>query len=103
MTPERESTFSIPFNFAGCYLYFTDPHSIFSLYIFQIPGSVHSEYSASPGELILFCVTRYKGTQIVMGSRGLSPLKRSILGSVSHYVLDHSHVPVTVVPKDVQL
>ncbi len=66
----------------------------------QIPGSVHSEYSTSPGELIIFSVDRYHGNQVVMGSRGLGIVRRSILGSVSQYVLDHSRVPVTVIPRD---
>ena len=35
-----------------------------------------------------------------MGSRGMGLLRRSILGSVSQYVIDHSRVPVTVIPKD---
>lgn len=34
---------------------------------------------------------------IVIGSRGLSGLKELILGSVSHYVAQHSHVPVFIV------
>jgi len=69
----------------------------------QIQGSVHSEFSTSPGELILSSVNRYKGTQIVMGSRGLGVIRRSILGSVSHYVLDHTHVPITIIPKSTSL
>lgn len=34
---------------------------------------------------------------LVMGARGLGPLKRVLLGSVSSYVLQHSHSPVMVV------
>ena len=67
----------------------------------QIAGSVHSEYGTNPGEMIIFSVDRYRGTHIVMGTRGLNMLQRSLLGSVSHYVLDHTRVPVTVIPKEV--
>ena len=73
--------------------------SIFAL-LLQISGSVHSEYSTSPGELIIFSVDRYGGNQVVMGSRGLGILRRSILGSVSQYVIEHSRVPVTIIPRE---
>ncbi|KAJ3098565.1 hypothetical protein HDU96_011039 [Phlyctochytrium bullatum] len=35
---------------------------------------------------------------IVMGKRGLGPLKRLLLGSVSDYVARHAECPVTVIP-----
>lgn len=37
---------------------------------------------------------------VVMGSRGRSALTASFLGSVSHYALNHSHVPVLIVHAD---
>lgn len=36
---------------------------------------------------------------IVTGSRGLSKFRRTLLGSVSDYILHHSHVPVLVCRK----
>ena len=70
---------------------------------FQIQGSVYSEYAASPGEMIISSVDRFHGNHIVMGSRGLGIIRRSILGSVSHYVLDHTSVPVTIIPKGTKI
>jgi nucleotide-binding universal stress UspA family protein len=34
---------------------------------------------------------------VVMGSRGRGALSASLLGSVSHYALNHSHVPVLII------
>jgi nucleotide-binding universal stress UspA family protein len=34
---------------------------------------------------------------IVMGNRGLSGISRFVMGSVSHYVVDHAQCPVTIV------
>jgi nucleotide-binding universal stress UspA family protein len=34
---------------------------------------------------------------VVMGSRGRGALTASVLGSVSHYALNHSHIPVLIV------
>jgi nucleotide-binding universal stress UspA family protein len=35
---------------------------------------------------------------IIIGSRGFGPVKSFLLGSVSNYVVHHSHMPVLVIP-----
>jgi len=69
---------------------------------YQIRGSVHSEFASSPSDLVLESLDRYEGTMVIMGTRGYGMIRRTLLGSVSQYVLEHSHVPVTVVPPHVQ-
>ena len=39
---------------------------------------------------------------IVLGTRGQGTVRRTILGSVSDYVVHHAHVPVTVCRHDMK-
>ena len=50
-----------------------------------------------PRTIILEQIEKYQPAAIVMGSRGLGLLKRSLLGSVSDYVLHESNAPVIIV------
>lgn len=52
----------------------------------------------SPGHAIVHAAKEFNADLIVIGSRGLGMIKRKILGSVSDYVLHHSHVPVCICP-----
>lgn len=52
-----------------------------------------------PETSILAKAEEVQATMIVMGSRGLGTIRRTILGSVSEYVLHHSHVPVMICKK----
>ncbi|KAJ7392188.1 hypothetical protein OS493_013561 [Desmophyllum pertusum] len=43
--------------------------------------------------------TNEHASLVVVGSRGAGVVRRTILGSVSSYVVHHAHVPVLVCPK----
>jgi len=49
-----------------------------------------------PGELVCSTAKSEKATYVVMGTRGLGKIRRTMLGSVSDYVVHHAHCPVTV-------
>lgn len=51
----------------------------------------------SPGPAVLAVAKKFNADLIVMGSRGLGPLKGLFMGSVSSYVTSHSTCPVLVV------
>lgn len=53
---------------------------------------------AGPG--IVEMATKENASYIVIGSRGLGKFRRTLLGSVSDYVLHHASVPVVVCKKD---
>jgi len=51
----------------------------------------------TPGESICKVAKENDVTMVVLGSRGLTKMRRTILGSVSDYVVHNSHLPVCVV------
>jgi nucleotide-binding universal stress UspA family protein len=55
--------------------------------------------SGDPKEALLQKTIEMKPTMLVVGSRGMGPISRGLLGSVSNYLVHHSHVPVFVVRK----
>ena len=66
----------------------------------QISGKVRSEGGGvKPGEVIVKIADEEKATMIVMGTRGLGKVRRTIMGSVSDYVVHHAHCPVIVCRK----
>lgn len=50
----------------------------------------------SPGEAIIKAAEKHNCHVILAGSRGLGTIRRTILGSVSDFILHHSKVPVLV-------
>ncbi|XP_076814281.1 universal stress protein YxiE-like [Clavelina lepadiformis] len=53
---------------------------------------------SKPGETILAVADQEGCEMIVMGSRGLGTIRRTLLGSVSDYVIHHAKIPVIVCP-----
>lgn len=49
-----------------------------------------------PGEAIVKAAHKQHVDLIVTGTRGLGTVRRTILGSVSDYIIHHAHVPVIV-------
>ncbi|MCR8636471.1 universal stress protein [Paenibacillus radicis (ex Xue et al. 2023)] len=60
------------------------------------PHSV-SLIQGSPENEILHFAKEQGSDLIIMGSRGLTGLKEMLLGSVSHYVVQHAEVPVLII------
>ena len=65
----------------------------------QIPGSIRAMFSNKPGELLVQTAIEEKAIMIVTGSRGLGKMRRTILGSVSDYVLHNAQCPVFICRK----
>ncbi|RUS89611.1 hypothetical protein EGW08_002629 [Elysia chlorotica] len=61
----------------------------------NIGGSVKS-ISGNPGEVIVKTSKDVGAAMIILGSRGMGTIRRTLLGSVSDYVMHHSHIPVLV-------
>ncbi|KAK2187585.1 hypothetical protein NP493_161g03014 [Ridgeia piscesae] len=64
-----------------------------------IPGSIRAMFSNKPGELLVQTAIEEKAIMIVTGSRGLGKMRRTILGSVSDYVLHNAQCPVFICRK----
>lgn len=56
---------------------------------------MRSAQAEDPGEAIIRASEELGADLIVMGSRGMGVVRRTILGSVSDYVLQHSHTHVS--------
>ncbi len=54
------------------------------------------EGGLKPGQVIVHVAQESGASMIVVGTRGLGSVRRTLLGSVSDYVLHHAHCPVVV-------
>ncbi|XP_063418264.1 universal stress protein Sll1388-like isoform X2 [Mytilus trossulus] len=62
----------------------------------KVHGTVKSIHAERPGEGIVKAAEEAHADLVIVGSRGHGKVRRTLLGSVSDYVLHHSHVPVIV-------
>ncbi|CAG5127597.1 unnamed protein product [Candidula unifasciata] len=64
----------------------------------HLAGKV-KQMAGKSGEAIIAAAIEEKASLIVMGTRGMSAVRRTFIGSVSDYVLHHSNVPVLICRK----
>lgn len=86
--------------FYNLYLQFRLSHSIKNMlfsFTFQLKAKIKVEFGKA-GETIHRIAEQQKVSFIVMGGRGLSTLRRALLGGVSDYVIKHTQIPVVFVP-----
>lgn len=64
-------------------------------YLYKVIGEV-IRLEGKPEVAIISKAEEISASLIVMGSRGLGTIRRTILGSVSEFILHHSHIPVMI-------
>ncbi len=60
-----------------------------------MPGVLRTA-TGKPGEVICRIAEEENAAMIVTGTRGLGKVRRTILGSVSDYLVNHAHCPVII-------
>lgn len=65
------------------------------LHCLQVAGEV-KPLVGKPGETVVHEAHEQNADVILCGSRGHGKLRRTFMGSVSDYIVHHSHVPVVV-------
>lgn len=63
---------------------------------FQMTGEVVRIQGGDPGHQIVEKTKEMNVDFLVTGSRGLGKLRRTLMGSVSDYLVHHAHIPVMV-------
>lgn len=69
----------------------------------QVPGKLRTS-AGRPGELICHIAEEESAVMIITGTRGMGKMRKTILGSVSDYLVNHASCPVMVChdPSDVE-
>jgi nucleotide-binding universal stress UspA family protein len=83
----------------------TETEAILRRAVDRVPDrvSVSTVLSSEPVRVALLRqITTGQHDVVVMGSRGRGAVRSALLGSVSHYVLHHSPIPVLVVHADTE-
>ncbi|XP_046354736.2 universal stress protein YxiE-like isoform X2 [Haliotis rufescens] len=62
----------------------------------NVKGKVRAMFSSNVGHAICHAAEEEKAVFIIMGNRGHSMLRRTVTGSISNYVINHSKIPVMV-------
>ncbi|CAL1526631.1 unnamed protein product, partial [Lymnaea stagnalis] len=65
-----------------------------------IKGNVLRVLGAKPGDAIVKTSDEHKVDIIITGTRGHGAIRRTLIGSVSQYVVHNAHCPVLVVRHD---
>lgn len=63
---------------------------------FQIPGKVIKLEGGDPGHTIVHKANDLGASTIIMGCRGMGTIRRTLIGSVSDYILHHANCPVVI-------
>ena len=64
----------------------------------DILATLYVRDEQSPGHSIVHYAKEKEADCIVIGCRGQGTVRRTLLGSVSDYVIHHAKIPVIVVP-----
>ena len=67
--------------------------NIYSL--LQLSGKFRTGHG-KPGDVVCRIAEEEQASIIVCGTRGQGTIRRTIMGSVSDYIVHHSHVPVLI-------
>lgn len=81
----------IAMNSAACALVM----HVIEILLLQLTGKFRTG-QGKPGEVICKIADEEGAKLIITGTRGLGTIRRTLLGSVSDYIIHHSHVPVLV-------